>query len=108
MDDSPMPTGHLSIETARNALKITEMCDKINLNFGEAFTNSSMGDYIFFILGNEDSLCALGATPYGYFVEYENDEGVQYYMVKNIWHLLRRLKKLNMSGYILPDEDTEE
>lgn len=106
-DDSPMPTGHISLKTAKYALKVTEICDKIDLDFGEAMTNPSMGDFIFFIFGNDDSLCALGCSPHGFTVEFEDDDGVNYYMLKNLPAWLRRLKKNDMRGFgnLLDDED---
>lgn len=99
MDEMPTPTGHLSVATAKKALKITELCDSIELNFGEAFTNPSNGDFIFFILGSEERLCAIGCSPHGYTIELESDEGVEYYLVKNMKAWLKKLKKWNMTGY---------
>ena len=101
----PTPTGHLSPETAKRAYKIMKTCEALKLKCSQAFTNPSYGDFIFFILCSEEETCAIGCSPSCYTVEFENDSGVEYYLVNNIRNLLVRLKSLGLTAYELDEEE---
>lgn len=101
----PTPTGHLTPETAKRAYNLIKTCEKLNMSYGQAYTNPSLGDFIFFIICSDTDTCAIGCSPSCYTVEHENDDGTNYYLVNNIRNLLVKLNSLGMSGY---SEDEEE
>lgn len=84
---------NISRQTLRRAYKVAKNARSIEMDLEARWTSS--GDFLFFLLNNnEGDLAIIYCAPNCYLVEYDDDDGTNYFMVKNIRHWLFKLRSL--------------